>query len=82
MRRVFFGILVVMLAFAINIAIHTPAEAQMKRLVGGVEANRRVEKLTSDIQWEKSLERAKHRARSEGKLIFWVHMRGTLEGKT
>lgn len=82
MRRLLFGILVVMLALAINTAIHSPAGAQAKRLVGGVEANKRVDKLTSEIKWEKSLEKAKQRAARDGKLIFWVHMRGKLDGKT
>lgn len=52
------------------------------RMVSGSEAFDRVRKLTTEIPWYTSLERAQQIAREQDKPIFWVHMLGPLNGMT
>ncbi len=57
-----------------------PANAE-KVLQGEVcEAN--VHKLTSDIEWYKSLGKAEKAAAEQNKLIFWLHIVGKIDGAT
>ena len=42
----------------------------------------RVEILTSELVWYKSLARARSEAERSGKPIFWVHMLGQIDGNT
>ncbi|MBI5175533.1 MAG: hypothetical protein HY986_21795 [Candidatus Melainabacteria bacterium] len=42
----------------------------------------RVEVLTSELVWYKSLSRARAEAERSGKPIFWVHMLGQIDGNT
>jgi hypothetical protein len=41
-----------------------------------------VHKLTSDIKWETKLPVAEAEANTDGKLIFWMHMVGKIDGAT
>jgi len=41
-----------------------------------------VHKLTSDINWQTKLPAAEAEAQNTGKLVFWVHMVGKIEGAT
>jgi hypothetical protein len=60
--------------------LNQPAHAE-KLLEGQVcEAN--VHKLTSEIDWYKSLHKAESAASEQGKLILWVHMVGKIDGAT
>ncbi len=46
------------------------------------DVEKRVEKLTTEITWHSSLEEAKDQAKAEGKLIFYMHILGELDGVT
>lgn len=56
--------------------------AKPQRLIGGVEAQERVSKLTSEVPWYTNLDQAKLAAARQGKMVLWVHMLGNLNGKT
>ncbi|PWU02846.1 MAG: hypothetical protein C5B53_01175 [Candidatus Melainabacteria bacterium] len=57
-----------------------PADAE--KLLQGAVCSERVHELTSDINWYKSLDKAEEAAQQQGKLIFWVHMLGKIDGAT
>jgi len=56
--------------------------AYAEKLLEGYVCSQRVHELTNDIDWYKSLKKAEDAARQEGKLIFWVHMLGKIDGAT
>jgi hypothetical protein len=41
-----------------------------------------VHALTSDIDWYKNLNKAEDEAQKSGKLIFWLHILGKIDGAT
>lgn len=59
-----------------------PAAEAGPRILQGQVSQERVENLTNQIQWYHSLPQAEAEARREGKMIFWVHMLGSLDGAT
>ena len=46
------------------------------------ETRDRTTRLTGDIHWHDSLAQAEENARSQGKMIFWVNILGSLSGAT
>jgi hypothetical protein len=48
----------------------------------GKEVQRDVATLTSRIAWKTSLDDAKALAKHEGKMVFWWHVLGELDGST
>ena len=48
----------------------------------GPDVKKDVATLTTKISWQTSLDAAKGLARKEGKMIFWMHMLGELNGST
>ena len=42
----------------------------------------RVHQLTSQIDWYDNLHKAEAEAQKQGKLIFWMHMLGQIDGAT
>lgn len=51
-------------------------------VVAPEEAGREAHVVNKGIQWQTSLQSASEIASKEGKLIFWIHMLGTMEGAT
>ena len=70
-----------LLALAATFADQWSVSAPL-RMVSGSDAFDRVRKLTTEIPWYTSLERAQQIAREQDKPIFWVHMLGPLNGMT
>jgi len=52
------------------------------RILTGEVSQERVAELNTQIPWYRSLNQAETVAQQQGKLIFWVHMLGTLDGAT
>lgn len=52
------------------------------KLIPGNVAHDQMTKLTSEIHWYQDLRQAESSARSQGKLVFWMHMLGHLDGAT
>lgn len=50
------------------------------RVIAPEEASKNVSRLVTEIPWQTSLATAKAQARRENKLVFWVHMRGKIDG--
>lgn len=68
----------VMLSLVACQAAPSPAETVLQ----GAVCSQRVQELTSKVEWYKSLEEAEQAAQTQGKLIFWVHMLGKIDGAT
>ncbi len=51
-------------------------------VMSGTIAQDRVHQLTSQINWYHSLPKAEAEASKEGKLVFWMHMLGHIDGST
>ena len=68
----------------ILIALAALAQSAPKRGIAedGAEVKKDVAALTQSIHWQTALDAAKAEAKREGKLIFWMHMLGRLEGST
>ena len=82
-----------LLALAASLAILAPAEAgdrkEKKSSVptkgtaeNGPDVKKDVALLTTAISWKSSLVEAKEAARKEGRMVFWMHMLGDLNGAT
>ena len=82
MKKLIAGALLGSLSLVLLVGSASVEAARGPRLVGGIEANDRVSKLTSEIRWHTSLGEAKADAARQGKMILWVHMLGDLSGKT
>jgi len=65
----------------LSLALALPALAAPQLLNGNV-TEERIARLTSQINWYQSLPDAEHSAQQQGKMIFWVHMLGSLSGGT
>ena len=48
----------------------------------GKEVQKDVATLTSKISWKTSLDDAKALAKKEGRMVFWWHVLGDLDGST
>lgn len=72
-----------LIALLLTTALQAPADAaRAMGLVPGNEAAQRATKLTSEIHWYKDLSQAESEARRSGKMIFWMHMLGQMDGAT
>jgi len=58
-----------------------PAFTAQPVLTGEI-CDSRVHQLTTQIQWYDNLHKAESEAQKEGKLIFWMHMLGHIDGAT
>lgn len=80
MKRVrVLSMLALLLSFSASLSI--PA-AQAEKVLEGQVCSARVHALTTDIDWYKSLNKAEDEAQKQGKLVFWVHMLGKIDGAT
>ncbi|MBI3270690.1 MAG: hypothetical protein HYZ53_16925 [Planctomycetes bacterium] len=48
----------------------------------GEQTEAKVDKLVHNLAWQKNLEDAKALAKKSGKMIFWMHILGDLDGTT
>ena len=81
-----------LLALAATLALLAPAEAGDRKQKGSVptkgtaenghDVKKDVALLTTAISWKTSLDDAKALARKDGKMVFWMHMLGDLNGAT
>lgn len=65
-----------------GITLSHPPSAGAEKVLQGEVCLQRVQQLTSDICWYKSLDKAQDAARDSGKLIVWIHMVGKMDGAT
>jgi len=67
---------------ALTIAPSTFSPALAEKVIQGEVCEENVHKLTSDIEWYKNLHKAEDAAKKDGKMIFWLHMVGKIDGAT
>ena len=56
--------------------------SQAEKVLQGEICSERVHELTSNVEWYKNLHKAEDAAREQGKLVFWLHMVGKIDGAT
>ena len=56
--------------------------AYAEKVYTGEVCTVQVHKLTTGIKWETKLPEAEARASTDGKLVFWMHMLGKIDGAT
>jgi hypothetical protein len=59
-----------------------PAVAERLIVVPSEEANKQAYVTNKGIRWYTSLPEAEAAAKKQGKLVFWLHMLGTIDGAT
>lgn len=59
-----------------------PAYADKITVVPAHEAHKENFQVKTRLGWHTSLDAARQEAARAGKLVFWVHMLGTIDGKT
>ncbi len=75
-----FGLL---LAYVIaGMALAVPCFADKLAVVPASEASRENFQVSKRLGWQTNLEEAKQEAAKTGRLVFWVHMLGSIDGKT
>lgn len=67
---------------ALSAFLLSPTTVQAQELMNGQIAKQNVQTLTSQVQWNTSLSSAENQAAREGKMVFWMHMLGTINGPT
>lgn len=71
-----------LLTMALGSISYYPALAAEIAVLPGSAAQTQSKMVCSRIKWHTSLEEAKQKARSENKLIVWIHMLGNIDGFT
>ncbi|MBX9692714.1 MAG: hypothetical protein K2Z81_10045 [Cyanobacteria bacterium] len=57
-------------------------KAQNRGLIPGYVAKDNINKVNSGLNWNTNLNHALDQARAQGKMVFWVHLVGKMEGAT
>jgi hypothetical protein len=58
------------------------SRAEQLTVIPSDQANKSAYVTNKGIRWYTSLEDAETEAKKEGKLVFWLHMLGTIDGST
>jgi hypothetical protein len=69
-------------ALLLAVTIATPGVWAAKQVLTGEICDVRVHQLATQIDWQNNLKKAEAQAESSGKLIFWMHMLGKIDGAT
>jgi len=77
MKRILSSLIAVV---ALSVGLQASAKGPM--LLDGNVTTSRVENLMSEIQWTQNLGQAENTANRDGKMVFWVHMLGSMSGAT
>lgn len=59
-----------------------PSFAERLTVISAPEATKEAFQVNKRISWHNDLDAAKKQAATDKKLIFWVHMLGSMDGKT
>jgi hypothetical protein len=69
------------LALATSLALASqPGNAEA--VLQGTVCSERVHDLTSNVHWYNDLKEAEAQAQQQGKLVFWMHILGKIDGAT
>ncbi len=75
-------LLIKLFSLTLAVGFGLPASADKLSFVPGSEARKENYQVNRRINWRSNLEEAEQEATKNGKLIFWVHMLGSMDGKT
>ena len=64
------------------VANYAVAQSPKNPIISKNEASKNASRLTREIAWNTSLPQAKLKAEREGKLVFWMHILGKIDGDT
>jgi hypothetical protein len=81
-RATYRAFLPTLLIMALAPASMPPSTAQHMIVVPAEEASKATYVTNKGINWYTSLDQARAEAKKEGKLVFWLHMLGTIDGAT
>jgi hypothetical protein len=76
MKRILMATLASMMAFL------TPAQAGGPIIISGQVTHEGIQRLNSQVNWYQSLGQAESEAQRSGKMIFWLHILGSIDGAT
>jgi hypothetical protein len=76
--RLFFRLSAILCALFVSM----PPVYSAKTVLTGEICDARVHKLSTQIEWYDNLHKAEAEAQQDGKLIFWMHMLGHIDGAT
>ncbi len=63
-------------------AFTAPCFGDKLAVVPGSEASRENFQVSKRLGWQTNLDEARAEAAKTGRLVFWVHMLGSIDGKT
>lgn len=67
---------------ALAVLFTTPVAADKLSVIPANEASREAFQVNKRMGWHENLQSACEQARKENKLVFWMHMLGTMDGST
>lgn len=70
------------LTLLVSAGLAGPTYADKLTVISAPEATKEAFQVNKRISWQNDLEAAKKQAATDKKLIFWVHMLGSMDGKT
>lgn len=68
--------------FLLLLSCFLPATADKLTVIPSNEASKESFQVKSRLGWHTNLDSAKQEAARTGRLVFWVHMLGSIDGKT
>ncbi|MBX9689105.1 MAG: hypothetical protein K2X27_20520 [Candidatus Obscuribacterales bacterium] len=73
---------IVLACLSLLSAAPVAADKDKVSVLSGNEARRENFQVNKRINWYNNLEQARQDAAKSGRLVFWVHMLGSMDGKT
>lgn len=70
------------LMLASLLALCAPAQSRQPAYLSGQTAHDRITAMAGTLRWNQSLGQVEQSAREQGKMVFWVHMLGSMTGAT
>ncbi len=70
------------LTLLVSMSLAGPSFAVKLTVISAPEATREAFQVNKRIAWQNDLDAAKKQAAASNKLVFWVHMLGSMDGKT
>lgn len=68
--------------FMLGLAFAAPSFGEKLTVVPANEASRDSFQVNKRINWHKNIDEARQEAGKTGRMVFWVHMLGSMDGKT
>lgn len=75
------AVIVSQLALCFSLA-YCATEARAEKVLSGQVCSERVHNLTQELSWQHNLKDALSQAKTDNKLVVWIHMLGKIDGDT